>query len=140
MKQFNKEQIEKLSVFENSFHTSLTANYYRELGSRRLGVIKSVYDEVVNEPYTFNDSCGHCILGFLKVVGKKYYEDKKALEEAAAKVVKALDQVFDIDNKAGETVSIEDLKVSKEPEPKAKKTTAKAPAKTTNKKAATKKK
>lgn len=130
MKQFNKEQIEKLSVFENSFHTSLTANYYRELGSRRLGVIKSVYDEVVDEPYTFNDSCGHCILGFLKVVGKKYYEDKKALEEAAAKVVKALDEVF------------EDVKdtVSKEPEPKAKKTTAKAPAKTTNKKAAIKKK
>ena len=117
-------------MFENSFHTSLTANYYRELGSRRLGVIKSVYDEVVDEPYTFNDSCGHCILGFLKVVGKKYYEDKKALEEAAAKVVKALDEVF------------EDVKdtVSKEPEPKAKKTTAKAPAKTTNKKAAIKKK
>lgn len=122
MKQFNKEQLEILSKWEESFFTATVGKYYRNIASRSLDTIKTVYDEVADNPYPANWSCNHCVLAFLQTVGKKYYADKEAYAKKAAKLVEAIDAVM--------------AEVSTEPEPKA---TKKTPAKKTTKKATKKK-
>lgn len=129
MRQFTHEEIETLSQFEKHFKTATEYDYHRNLEPRLLLIIKRVYDEASGTEYRLSSSCGHCVLAFLKTVGKKYFADKQAYEEKAAQLVEALDEVF------GEVPDEEP--VSNEPEPKA---TKKAAPKKTTKKATTKKK
>lgn len=121
MKQFNKEQLDILAKWEESFFTATVGKYYRNIATRSLDTIKAVYDEVADKPFGANWSCNHCVLSFLQMVGKKYYEDKKAYEEKAAKLVEAIDAVM--------------AEVPAEPEPKP----AKKPAPKKSNKKATKK-
>ena len=100
------------------FFKAVHQNYYRSMNSRTLDLMKAEYDKVADKPYGANWSCSHCVLAFLQTVGKKYYADKKAYEEKAAKLVEAIDAVM--------------AEVPAEPEPKPAK---KAPAKKSNKKA-----
>lgn len=95
MKAFTKEQLDILSEWEDRFYTSTVAKYYRNISSKSLDKIKAVYDSVDDNPYVANWSCNHCVLAFLAKVGKKYFEDKKALEEKAAKLVESLDEIMD---------------------------------------------
>ena len=127
MKQFNKQQLDVLSEWEDKFFTATVGKYYRSITSKSLDKIAEVYNEVADNPVTSTWACNHCILDFLIKVGKKYFADKEALEtseknERAGELVKALDQVFD--------------EVQNEPEPKAVK---KAAPKKSNKKATKKK-
>lgn len=122
MKQFTKEQLEVLSQWEDRLYTASQSKFYRNISSKSLDTIKAVYEEASESSVSANWSCNHCILAFLATVGKKYFEDKKALEEKAAQLVKALDEVFD--------------EVPSEPEPKP----TRKPASTKTNKRATKKK
>lgn len=128
MKQFNKEQLDALKQYEDNFNRAVNLNYYRNMTGKALDAIAAVYDTVVDKSYSKNWSCSHCVLSFLKSVGKKYFEDLEAYKNNAAKLVEALDQVFG-------DVPDEEPQVQKEPEPKPVKKSA--PRKTT--KRATKK-
>ena len=95
MKQFTKEQLNALSQWEDRLYTASVSKFYRNISSKSLETIKAVYEEVSDDPVQANWNCNHCVLAFLAKVGKKYFEDKKALEEKAAQLVNALDEVFD---------------------------------------------
>lgn len=123
MKAFNREQLEILKQWESSFYTATVGKYYRNIATKSLDTIKSVYDEVADTPYGANWSCNHCVLVFLQTVGKKYFEDRDAFHKQAVELVKAIDAVME---------DVPDEPVSKEPEPKPKKKPA---TKKTNKKA-----
>lgn len=123
MKPFNKEQLDILAKWEESFFTATVGKYYRNIATKSLETMKSVYDEVADKPYPANWSCNHCVLAFLQTVGKKYYADRDAFNAKAAELVKAMDEVM---------AEVPDEKVSKETEPKPKKKPA---TKKTNKKA-----
>ena len=112
MKTFTQEQLDGLRQYEDIFFKAVYQNYYRSMSGKTLDAMKSVYDETQDKPYAANWTCSHCVLTFLKTIGSKYYEDKKALEERAAQLVKAMDEVFN---------DVEDIPVVKEPEPKPKK-------------------
>ena len=128
MKPFNQEQLDILQKWEESFFTATVAKYYRNIATKSLETIKSVYDQVADEPYPANWSCNHCILAFLRTVGKKYFEDRDALVKKATELVKAMDEVFD---------DVEDIPDDEEPKPK--KTTKKKPKDNGNKETSNKK-
>ena len=123
---FTQEQIESLNQYEDIFFKAVNQNYYRSMSTKTLDAMVEVYNQTQDTPYKGNWACSHCVLSFLKLIGSKYYADKKAVEEQAAKLVKVLDEVF------GE---VPDEEVQKEPEPKPVK---KAPARKSNKKATNK--
>lgn len=125
MKAFTKEQLDILAKWEPSFFTATVSKYYRNISSKSLDTIKSVYDEVADKPYSANWSCNHCVLAFLQTVGKKYFEDLDAFKTKAAELVKALDEVME--------------EVPDELEPKAEKPVKKPATKKTTKKATKKK-
>lgn len=125
MKPFNKEQLDILAKWEPSFFTATVSKYYRNISTKSLDTIKSVYDEVADKPYSANWSCNHCVLAFLQTVGKKYFEDLDAFKTKAAELVKAIDEVME--------------EVPDELEPKAEKPVKKPATKKTTKKATKKK-
>lgn len=125
MKQFTKEQLDILSQWEDRFYTATVSKYYRNISSKSLDLIKSIYDEATESTYYANWSCSHCVLSFLMLAGKKYFEDKKAYEEKAAQLVEAIDAVM--------------AEVQDELEPKVKKHVRKAPSKKPANKATKKK-
>lgn len=109
---FTKEELEFLKEYEKNFSTALELNYTRNIEPRYLEKIKEAYTNAIGEPAGVNMTCGHCVLAFIKQVGKKYFDDKKAYEaldltpaveatndlartaERATEMVKALDEVF----------------------------------------------
>lgn len=99
MRPFNKEEIETLKQYDNRFYSAVNSNFARHLSSGALNTIKDIFVSAGGSGFTANWNCSHCTLNFLKLVGKKYFEDKEKLEEAekaerAAQLVKALDEVF----------------------------------------------
>ena len=126
MKKFNQEQVDNLRQYEDIFFKAVNQNYYRSMNTKTLEAMVSIYNETTDTPYKGNWACSHCVLAFLKLIGSKYYEDKKLIEEKAEKLIEVLDEVF------GE---VPDEEVQKEPEPKSAK---KSPARKSNKKATNK--
>ena len=140
---FTKEELEFLKEYEKNFSTALELNYTRNIEPRYLEKIKEVYTNAIGEPAGVNMTCGHCVLAFIKQVGKKYFDDKKAYEaldltpaveatkdlartaERATEMVKALDEVFN--------------EVPDELEPKEKKAATKPASHKSNKRATNKK-
>ena len=127
MKAFTKEQLDGLKQYEDIFFRAVHQDYYRSMNSKTLDAMKEVYDSTADKPYDGNWFCNHCVLAFLKVIGRKYYDDLDAYGKQAVKLVEVLDEVF------GE---VPDDTVPKEPEPKPKK----KPATKKTAKKATKKK
>jgi CRISPR/Cas system CSM-associated protein Csm2 small subunit len=113
MRPFNKEELEILSKYEDRFRTAKELNYVRNLEPRYIAVIKKIYDDATGTESSVNTTCAHCVLTWVKKVGLKYEEDKKAYQEKAEKLVEVLDEVF------GEVPDEEPKKTNK---PKAKKT------------------
>lgn len=99
MRTFSKEELETLKEYETRLYSAVHSNFARHLSSTTLDRIKTIFESAGGSGFTPNWSCSHCTLAFLKLVGKKYFEDKTKLEEAekaerAAQLVKALDEVF----------------------------------------------
>lgn len=137
MRQFTHEELEALKPYERHFKTSIELDYHRNLESRHLDKIKAVYDAASGTSYKLTSSCGHCVLTFLKTVGRKYFADLEAYNKKAEKLVEVLDEVFgDVpDDDVEVPIPDEEPQVPKEPEPKPKKTAEKPASKKTNKKA-----
>lgn len=91
---FTKEELDVLAQYEGRFKSSIELDYARNLEPRYLTVIKDIYDAATEGNYSLNMSCSHCVLTFLKTVGKKYFEDKEAYLKKAAELVGALDEIF----------------------------------------------
>lgn len=137
MRQFTHEELEALKPYERHFKTAIELDYHRNLESRYLDRIKAVYEAASGAPYKFTSSCGHCVLTFLKTVGKKYFADLEAYNKKAEKLVEVLDEVFgDVPDEDVEVPTPDvEPQVPNEPEPKA---TKKAAPKKSTKKAAKK--
>lgn len=116
MRPFNKEELEILSKYEDRFRTAKELNYVRNLEPRYIAIIKQIYDDATGTVSSVNATCSHCVLTWVKKVGLKYEEDKKAYQEKAEKLVEVLDEVF------GEVPDEEPKPAKKTNKPKAKKT------------------
>lgn len=115
---YNKEQMEFLKTHEQQLYRATYQDYYRSTNSKLLDQMKEIYDSVADKPYPANWSCGHCVLDFLRHVGLIYFKTKKELEEKAAKVVEALDEVF---NDVPDEKPVKTEKKNKKPVKKGKK-------------------
>ena len=126
MRPFTHEELEILKPFEKHFKTSIDLNYHRNLEFKYLDKIKAVYEAASGSAYGLSASCGHCVLAFLKAVGKKYFTDLDAYNKKAEKLVETLDEVFGEvpDGDAVELKPDAEPQAPKEPEPKPKKPAA----------------
>ena len=121
MRQFTGEELKALEQYEGRFKSATELDYVRNLEPRYLNEIKETYDAAAGAKSSLNTTCAHCVLTFMKKVGQKYFEDKKAYQEKSAQLVKALDDVFGEVPDDDSTVIAPD----KEPEEKPKKAKAK---------------
>lgn len=72
-----KEQMDILSQFEDRFRTAVYSDYARNLSTRKLDEIRNIWDEAFpDQPLNTNWSCSHCVLDFLRRVGKIYFLEK----------------------------------------------------------------
>lgn len=96
MRQFTKEELDALNELcgENFYH-AVHSDFYRNVSRTKLEKIKEIYDAASDKPYSANWSCSHCILAFLKEVGKKYFADLEEYNKQAEAFVEVLDEVFD---------------------------------------------
>lgn len=107
---FTKEELDVLAEYESRFRTSMELGYTRNLEPRYIKIIQETYSAAMGEPISVNATCSHCVVEFMKRVGKKYFEDKQAIDvtpaieatkelgdsaNKAAQLVKALDEIFD---------------------------------------------
>lgn len=91
---FTKEELDVLAEYESRFKTSIELGYTRNLEPRYIKTIQDIYSAAMGEPIGVNATCSHCVLTFMKKVGKKYFEDKEAYLKKAAELVGALDEIF----------------------------------------------
>lgn len=94
-RRFTKEELVILADFEDRFHSAMNYGYARNCTNTKLKAIQGTYNLTTDKPLNSNFSCSHCVLELLRVVGKKYYEDKAFYEAEAAKLVEVLDEVFE---------------------------------------------
>lgn len=94
MRPFTKEELDALSKYEQNFKTAVYQNYARNLTRQAQEEIRKTYEDALGKPYSPNGTCSHCLFNMLKLVGKKYFEDKEAYKEKAAELVEVLDEVF----------------------------------------------
>lgn len=73
-KYFNKEQMEALAKYEKSFHTAVYSHYARGLSTKSYAEIRAIYEQTTGETYHLKDSCSVCVLEFLTIVGRKYFD------------------------------------------------------------------
>lgn len=80
--EFTKRELEYLKEFENNFHTAINHQYTRNIASKQLDELISIYKRVTDNP-NFK-LCKHCstnILSFIKTLGKIYFEQIQLIEE-----------------------------------------------------------
>ena len=73
--EFTKRELEYLKEFENNFNTAINHQYTRNIASKQLDELISIYKRVTDNP-NFK-ICKHCssnILSFIKMLGKMYFE------------------------------------------------------------------
>lgn len=87
---FDKEQVKKLAKFEKSFRTAVLSNYVSCLPSASYAEIKTIYEQAVGHSYNLKASCAKCVLDFIKIVGRRYFESLEHIskEEASASAPK----------------------------------------------------
>ncbi len=73
-KHFSKEQMEALAKYEKSFHTAVYSHYARGLSTKAYAEIRAIYEQITGEIYHLKDSCSVCVLEFLTIVGRKYFD------------------------------------------------------------------
>lgn len=73
-KKMTKKELEFLSEYEQHFKTAINSNYTRNIVKSALEKMLDIYQRESGKQYKL---CAHCpvsILGFLKVVGKMYFD------------------------------------------------------------------
>ena len=81
---FTDEEFEYLSQQEDRFHTAVFGDWARKPVPQVLSTMSQIWSRVTGREERLRDSCSHCILRFLKEVGKAYYQDKADRQRRAA--------------------------------------------------------
>ena len=67
-----------LSKYEDRFYTAVFSDYIRNIGSRELTDLISIYNEITGNHLTIsNPSCGACVLRVFRTIGKYYFDEKE---------------------------------------------------------------
>lgn len=88
MAQFTREQIQRLQPFEQHFRTAVYSGYIRGAGEIDKTTMVQAMEEATGARYgdILLETCGTCIMNFVREVGALYYQSIAALEaETAAK-------------------------------------------------------
>lgn len=80
---FDKKQVQKLAKYETSFRTAVLSNYVSCLPSASYEEIKRIYEQAVGHSYNLKASCAKCVLDFIKIVGRRYFESLEYISKEA---------------------------------------------------------
>ena len=81
---FTDEEFEFLSQHEDRFKTAVFADWARKPTPLTMSTMNQIWNRVIGREEIVRDNCSHCILRFLKEVGKAYYADKAERQRRAA--------------------------------------------------------
>lgn len=70
------EEIEFLKQYEHNFKTAIESNYSRNVVPSALKKMLDIYQRETGKKYSLCTHCPTSILGFLKVMGKVYRDQK----------------------------------------------------------------
>lgn len=76
----SQEDMQALESYEYSFKTAIENNFARHFGSKQYAALKEIYKHITGKYPTTNFSCGYCAIGFIKQLGKLYFDEKARLE------------------------------------------------------------
>ena len=80
---FTDAQLEALRPFEQNFHTAVYSQYARRIGGRDAAdLIARTYFDATGVSLPVYPSCQDCMMRLLTQVGKAYFADLEAIEEA----------------------------------------------------------
>lgn len=98
-KKMTKKELEFLSEYEQHFKTAINSNYTRNIVKSALEKMLDIYQRETGKQYKL---CAHCpvsILGFLKVVGKMYFDIVQQENEPKLKINGLEKNVTKMENK-----------------------------------------
>lgn len=70
----SSEDIKYLSQFEKNFRTAINSNYSRNILESQLRKMVEIYEMEIGKKYSLCYHCSTSVLGFLKDLGKIYFE------------------------------------------------------------------
>lgn len=73
-KKMTNKELEFLSEYEQHFKTAINSNYTRNIVKPALEKMLDIYQRESGKQYKLCSRCPVSILGFLKVVGKMYFD------------------------------------------------------------------
>lgn len=79
---FTKEQIERLSAYEQYFTTAIRSRYARYPGTPALMTIHKILTEATGRTSILHTSCSSCVFRLLVDCGTLYFKDKEELERS----------------------------------------------------------
>lgn len=83
MKQFDKETLDILAKFEESFNSAINADWARNPGHDALVAMQTAMEKFADRRERLNESCNNCVLRLIKETGRKFYADREAVINAA---------------------------------------------------------
>ena len=79
---FDNDTFAYLSQFEDNFRTAINSSWARHPGFNTLPRLAEIYNAATGENRHPNAGCQHCVLAFLKDLGKLYFAEKEARANA----------------------------------------------------------
>lgn len=73
---FTDEQFSYLEKFEKEFTTATQADYVSNPGAVNLQAMENIWNKATGAKEHVNTGCYHCVLRFMKQLGKQYFVDK----------------------------------------------------------------
>ena len=79
----NRKLLRILSKYEDQYYRAINGNWVKCMTSRELEEIKDTYEKLIGTTYkgSWKPSCSSCLLKFIQVVGRYYYEQTKKVQE-----------------------------------------------------------
>lgn len=78
----SKEHYETLKTYEANLYTACYCQFVRLSGRKEMLVLDDIYKKVFHTTNGIVGGCNHCVYEACKKLGKLYFEDKKAYENA----------------------------------------------------------
>lgn len=69
-----QEEIKFLSEYESNFQTAMKSNYTRNIVKRELLKMLDIYERETGNKYNLCTHCSNSVLGFVRLIGKLYFE------------------------------------------------------------------
>lgn len=74
------EDMRVLDGYEHTFKTAIENGYCRNFGSSQYRELNNVYEHLTGNRYRADMGCPHCVLRFIKELGRLYYEAKAQMQ------------------------------------------------------------